>query len=173
MKTQKFQRKPFIVDCVQVTEENMEEVAKWCKGTITTTDSKIAEQLKRPVRTWIQVETQQPMSDRQKQAFVGDWLLYANNGFKIYTPKAFERTFEEVAPSDSKTEAANAIVKDARTSVVPSPKVVANQQKVRHVQRSSSIPEVAATSGVDVERIQAQLAEAGLKIVPADEEVQS
>lgn len=96
MQTQKFQRKPFLVDCVQVTEENMAEVAEWCKGTVTSTDSAIAEKFKKKVQTWIQVETQQPMNDRQKQAFVGDWILYANHGFKIYTPNAFERTFEPV-----------------------------------------------------------------------------
>lgn len=96
MKTEKFQRKPFIVDCVQVTEENIKDVADWCKGTITETDPKIAEQLKRPIKTWIQVDVQSPMNDKQCQAFVGDWVLWANRGFKIYTPKAFERTFEPV-----------------------------------------------------------------------------
>jgi len=94
MKTEKFQRKPFLVDAVQVTEENMESVAQWCKGNVVSTDPGIAEQLHKPVQTWIQVETQQPMNDRQRQAFVGDWILYANRGFKIYTPKAFDRTFE-------------------------------------------------------------------------------
>lgn len=97
MKTEKFQRKPFIVECVQVTAENMADVAKWCGGVVTETDPQIAAQLKKPVQTWIQVDNaQQPMNERQKQAFVGDWVLYANHGFKIYTTKAFERTFEPV-----------------------------------------------------------------------------
>lgn len=96
MKTEKFQRKPFIVDGVQVTTENMEQVAKWCNGTITHTDPQIAAQLNKPIETWIHVETQQPMNDRQKQAFVGDWVLYAGRGFKIYTQAGFERTFEPV-----------------------------------------------------------------------------
>jgi hypothetical protein len=123
MKTEKFQRKPFLVDAIQVTEENMEEVAKWCKGTITHTDPAIAEQLKKPVQTWIQVETQQPMNDRQKQAFVGDWLLYANRGFKIYAPKAFERTFDPVFKEERE-------IKIHVDEKKPSPKDVAEQVKV-------------------------------------------
>lgn len=126
MKTEKFQRKPFIVECVQVTAENMDEVAEWCKGTVTETDPQIAAQLKKPVQKWIQVETQQPMNDRQQQAFVGDWLLYANRGFKIYTPKAFERTFEPVFKNRVVDPPAQQIVihTDNGHGTPPSPAVV-------------------------------------------------
>jgi hypothetical protein len=134
VKTDKFQRKPFIVEAVQVTAENMAEVAQWTKGTVTSTDPAIAEQLKKPVQTWIQIDTQQPMNDRQQQAFVGDWVLYANRGFKIYTPKAFERTFEAVfKPEDKQTVVIH--TDDNRHGELPkgNPKDVAE----RHINRSA------------------------------------
>ena len=86
MKTHKFARKPFYVDAVRVTESNMEEVAKWCQGDIQSNE----------VGKFISVQVFRPMGERQTQAFVGDWVLYAGSGFKIYTPKAFDKAFEKV-----------------------------------------------------------------------------
>lgn len=94
MKTERFIRKSFPVEGVQVTEENFEQVAKWTKGTICYTDPKIAEKFKRPVQKWIEIEVKNPMNDRQTKAFVGDYVLFANSGFKIYTPGAFEKNFD-------------------------------------------------------------------------------
>lgn len=86
MKTHKFARKPFYVDAVRVSESNMEEVAKWCDGKIETNDD----------GTHIKVEVYRPFSDRQTQAYVGDWVLFAGSGFKVYTSKAFDKQFEKV-----------------------------------------------------------------------------
>lgn len=94
MKTEKFIKKSFPVEGVQVTEENFEEVAKWTKGNVCYTDPKIAEKFKRPVQKWIEIEVKNPLNDRQTKAFVGDYVLYANFGFKIYTPTAFEKNFD-------------------------------------------------------------------------------
>lgn len=96
MQTQKFQRKTFVVDAVQVTEENMEEVAKWCRGTIETTDSKIAEGLHQEPQRYIKVNVLNPYNPRQTQAFVDDWVLYARDNFKVYMDKGFNKTFEAV-----------------------------------------------------------------------------
>jgi hypothetical protein len=79
---------------VQVTEENFEQVAKWTKGKICYTDPKIAEKFKKPVQKWIEIEVKNPLNDRQTKAFVGDYVLSANNGFKIYTAGAFAKNFD-------------------------------------------------------------------------------
>lgn len=93
LKTHKFARKPFYVDAVRVTEGNMEEVAKWCQGEIKTEgDAGRAEEETR----YISVKVHRPLTDRQTQAFVGDWVLFAGSGFKVYTPKAFDKSFEKV-----------------------------------------------------------------------------
>lgn len=87
LKIQKFQRKPFPVEGVRVTEKNMEAVAEWAGG-------KIKESAKGVKHVFI--DTHRPMTERQTMAFVGDWILYADRGFKIYTQNAFSRNFELV-----------------------------------------------------------------------------
>lgn len=87
MKTHKFARKPFYVDAVRVSEENIQEVAKWCNGEV---QSSAEEGL------YIKVRVHRPLTERQTMAFIGDWVLFAGSGFKVYTPKAFDKSFEKV-----------------------------------------------------------------------------
>ena len=92
--TNKFVRKPFYVDAVQVTSANIEDVAKWCGGTVK--ESKPDKDIEngRVPEKFIQVTVYRPMSDRQKMAFVNDWVLFAGKGYKVYTNPAFQKTFE-------------------------------------------------------------------------------
>lgn len=89
--TTHFVRKPFYVDGIRVTKENMAEVAEWCNGTLKETEPKVKG--KRP-SPFIEVEVHRPANDRQRRAFVGDWVLQAENGFKVYTDSALKDTFE-------------------------------------------------------------------------------
>ena len=86
MQIQKFQRKPFTVEGVKVTEENLEEVAAWCLGEI--------QEFPKTKKRYIRVDAHRPMNERQTQAVVGDWVLFLNKGFKVYTESAFSRNFE-------------------------------------------------------------------------------
>lgn len=81
----KYVRKPFEVDAVEVTEDNMQEVAEWCQGTVHDIPNG---------RPFIKVRVARALNERQTKAFVGDWVLYAGIGFKVYTKKAFNRSFE-------------------------------------------------------------------------------
>lgn len=85
LKTQPYVRKPFSVAAVRVTEENIDRVARWCKGEVTKNSSGAK---------YIKVEVSRPLNERQTQAFVGDWVLSAGNGYKVYTNKAFEQSFD-------------------------------------------------------------------------------
>lgn len=85
MQTTKFTRKPFEVDAVQVTAENIDEVAKWCQGEVTTEDG----------QPCIKVRVLRALNERQTKAFVGDWVLYAGTGYKVYIDKAFKKSFVE------------------------------------------------------------------------------
>jgi hypothetical protein len=85
METTKFVRKPFEVEAVKVTESNLEEVSSWCQGEVQTDG----------VRSFIKVRVARALNDRQTKAYPGDWVLYAGTGFKVYTEKAFRKTFEE------------------------------------------------------------------------------
>jgi hypothetical protein len=90
MQTQQFQRKAFVVEAVRVTQKNINEVAKWCGGTVQ----------KKPtdkgVQRFIKVKVHRPLNEKQTQAFIGDWVVKAEAGFKVYTNRAFGNSFEEV-----------------------------------------------------------------------------
>jgi len=108
VKTIKFLRKPFYVDAVQVTEENILEVAKWCDGEVRWTKSKNVEVTRRREveiqettepdvddrRQYVRVRVVHPLNDRQTMAFVGDWVLYSGSGYKVYTKKAMLENFD-------------------------------------------------------------------------------
>jgi len=91
--TTRYVKKPLHVDAVQITEKNFEEVAAWCQGKIQTDESDRSTNGKR----YIKVRVHNPFNPRQTQAFVGDWLLYTEMGYKIYTPKAFLASFDEAS----------------------------------------------------------------------------
>jgi hypothetical protein len=84
--TAKYVRKPFDVEAIQVTEENMEAVAFWCNGALCASDG---------VPPYVQVWVKRAQGQRQTQAYVGDWVLYSERGgFKVYLDKAFRKTFD-------------------------------------------------------------------------------
>ena len=99
IETRKYVRKPFEVRALQVTEENFEEVAKWCGGSIVTTRSPEGE-----TKRYIKVNVSRPLNERQTQAYVGDWLLEADKGLKVYADGPFVRNFALVPPSDDRPQ---------------------------------------------------------------------
>lgn len=99
--TTRYIRKPLYVDAVRVTAENLEAVAEWCDGTIET----VADGSKDDGKQYIKVRVHNPMNPKQTKAFVGDWVLYAEKGYKIYTNRAFIAVFDE-AKEDQLSEAA-------------------------------------------------------------------
>jgi hypothetical protein len=88
LETRKYVRKPFEVEAVQVTPENIEAVAAWCGGTVS--------QEKPDGDRHIEVKVHRPMTPRQSKAFLGDWVLFAGTGYKCYTPRAFEKSFDDL-----------------------------------------------------------------------------
>lgn len=87
MDTKKYERKPFYIDAVQVTDENIQEVAEWCHGLLHHIDGDD------PKSLFIKVDVKNPLSSRQTQAFAGDWVLSSKSGFKVYTDRAFKANF--------------------------------------------------------------------------------
>lgn len=97
IKTEGYSRKPFHVDAVQITAENMKEVAAWCAGEIRTgtkvirnDDNKIVD---RKEVLFVKVGVHRPLNERQTKGYVGDWVLLSDSGFKVYTGHAFEKAF--------------------------------------------------------------------------------
>ncbi len=98
IETNTFVRKPFQVEGVQVTAENMANVAEWCEGRIRNLHNGDNGE---GHTVYIKVRVHRPLTDRQTMAFVGDWVLSAGKGFKVYTTKAFENSFEPVEPEQA------------------------------------------------------------------------
>lgn len=95
--TTKYVRKPLFVDAVQITEMNFAEIAAWCQGEIRRQDSdEIIEKGddSTPRNTYIRVRVHNPKNVRQTKAYIGDWLLYTEKGYKVYTEKAFRMSFD-------------------------------------------------------------------------------
>ena len=89
MQTASYSRKSFTVEAVRVNKSNMEEVAQWCGGVIVTQTTRESK-----TERFIHVDVVNPTSPRQEQAFVGDWVLKTDSMWKVYTNRAFLRSFE-------------------------------------------------------------------------------
>lgn len=85
-KTKRARRRDIYVEYVQVTSENMPELAKWCKGKIRRT---------RNGAEYIYVNVLYPKEPKQSKAFAGDFLLSSPTGFKVYTERGFHKAFED------------------------------------------------------------------------------
>lgn len=84
IKAEQYARKPFLVDAIQVTAENMTEVGEWCSGSIRTDGP----------NKYIKVRVIRALTERQTQAFIGDWVLYAGTSYKVYKDLAFKTAFD-------------------------------------------------------------------------------
>lgn len=84
--TETYTRKPFEIEAIRVTDENMEDVAKWCGGEIQTTEIG---------KRYIKVDVIRPLNEKQTKAFVGDWALKVKTSFKIYKHTAFLHCFDK------------------------------------------------------------------------------
>jgi len=89
----KYARVAFHVGAVQVTEDNMGDVADWCGGDIRTMNDEEGDLI-----PYIKVRVKRPLTPRQTKAFIGDWVLQAGTGYKVYTDNAFQKCFEPAEP---------------------------------------------------------------------------
>lgn len=107
--TEKYVRKPLYVDAVQVTEENFGDIARWCFGEVGNIDGSPVDPTAdlNPSEQYIHVRVHNPKNAKQTQAHVGDWILYTERGYKVYTTKAFLANFRKVdgEPVDMADEA--------------------------------------------------------------------
>ena len=87
-------RKPLFVDAVRITDANFEDIAKWCQGEIQQDDAPVGTSTG---KKFIKIRVHNPKNPRQTKAFVGDWLLYTERGYKVYTNKAFHASFDEAS----------------------------------------------------------------------------
>src|SRR4051794_19403406 len=102
--TEKYIRKPLYVDAVRITAQNFDDIVSWCQGEVQHDEVPHEGTTKK----YIKVRVHNPKNPRQTKAFIGDWLLYTERGYKVYTNKAFHASFDEVsAESESEVKKDN------------------------------------------------------------------
>lgn len=100
-----YRRKSFRVQAIQVTKENLPDLAEWCGGVV-----KLEDDGGEGFRTYIEVPVSPTSGRYSKQrvsAYVGDWVvrLTEDNNFKIYRTRSFLEIFEEVRSQIEKRKA--------------------------------------------------------------------
>jgi hypothetical protein len=91
--TKQYVKKPLFVEAVCVTRRNFTEVVAWCEGSVQTEHPNHPQN---PGKRYIKLEAHNPINTRQTKAYVGDWILKTERGMKVYSPKNFRESFEEV-----------------------------------------------------------------------------
>lgn len=139
MEKQLYGRKAFTVEAVQVTAENMAEVAEWCGGEIKSKPNRGR------TENYIQVPTHRPLNEKQTQAFVSDWVLESNSGFKVYTDKPFRASFElQTVYTDADGEDQ---LKDYDTPPIPAGNVFDNVEAEKEPEEDKKVEEPETTRG--------------------------
>src|SRR3954447_12685398 len=121
--TTQYIRKPLYVAAVRITASNFDEIAAWCQGEIQ--QDEIPD--KGAIKKFVRVRVHNPKNPRQTKAFVGDWLLYTERGYKVYTSKAFHASFdmapepivvgyEKIAPGTTLNDAVEQLREQAVTT---------------------------------------------------------
>lgn len=82
-------RNSFPVEAIQVTGENIRAVASWCEGSVGQTQSKTYP------KAYIDLCTVQYNKVRQTKAYVGDWILKTDEGFKHYRDESFRTAYSK------------------------------------------------------------------------------
>lgn len=89
--TLRYIRKPLYVDAVRVTAANFEEIAAWCQGEMLRDEP---DERNKKGKRYIRVRVHNPVTPKQSKAYVGDWILYTEKGYKIYNNRAFLSAFD-------------------------------------------------------------------------------
>jgi hypothetical protein len=125
---ERYMHKP--MEALRITEENIEEVAAWCKGEvkiyrgIDDNNIKVEEFGLR----CIELNVIHPTGRRRAKAFVGDWIVSARTSFKVYNNRAFTNTFKDFpSEKDVLMKVASAVV--AGTSLLLSSEDLNDEEK--------------------------------------------
>jgi hypothetical protein len=93
METTKYDRKPFTVNAVELTLDNVGEVAAWCKGTVEQVTAKVlGTTMKLPV---VKIQGQGAAKSKTFVANLGHFIAEYNGSFRVYKPAVFREMFQK------------------------------------------------------------------------------
>ncbi len=96
-------RKSFAAKAVRVTEENMQAVAEWCGGYVSSTRA-----IDPGDRHFVYVPYKRSVNSKWIPAFPGNWVTLAHNRFSVHRNSVFLGTFDrpgKKVPTKSQIEA--------------------------------------------------------------------
>lgn len=94
METRQYTRKPFPVNAVQVTLQNIEQVAEWCRGTVELVSTRmLGTSTDLPV---IKIQGQGDNRGKLFTASLGCFVVEQKGSFRVYKPAQFEASFDTV-----------------------------------------------------------------------------
>lgn len=91
-----YDRKPFSVTAVELSFENINDVAQWCKGEVGTESTKIL-----GTTTMLPIIVIAGLGDLRGKEFVarlGYFIVEMNGSFRVYKPKQFKENFKRRVP---------------------------------------------------------------------------
>jgi len=96
-------RKPFGVKAEEITYENIEAIAEWCKGRVDNETSRIlgAGEVKLPV---VKIDGTGEDAGRELVARLGYFIVQFGKRFRVYKPAQFRAAFD---PKPEETEGAS------------------------------------------------------------------
>lgn len=131
MKIEKYIRKPFPVNAVRITRDNIEEVAKWCGGKVEVWKGRARGKIVE--KPFIKMDVSHAISTRQTEGRIGDWILERDGEFKSYTDAAFQRIFEPVLKIESATEAIAAMGRAVQNALEKGKIVAGDEVEIKDV----------------------------------------
>ncbi len=153
-------RKSFDVEYVEVTIDNIEEVAQWSKGTVEEHEG----------TRYIKLADKNAMNSRQNRAFDGDFVVrhLELNTFKSFGAKAFAKTYDTVVKVN-KDSVTGQFVSD-ETAIADPEHTVAQTVAVPLFDADQSVigeaEDLAEKAGISVAEAEADLAIKASKVAP-------
>lgn len=90
MEATRFMRIPFFVTGYQITEDNMEDIARWCQGHV----------IHGADDSFVRVPVYRAAHPRQTEGRVGEWVIVSiqrgRRSFKVYTDEWLRKQFIEI-----------------------------------------------------------------------------
>lgn len=98
LELKEYDRRPFTVQAVEVTLTNIEQVAAWCKGTLSTVQTKLQGMNTHIDLPVIHLQGQGRDKDRVFTAMIGCFVVDHRGSFRMYKPAQFREMFVEKKP---------------------------------------------------------------------------
>jgi hypothetical protein len=164
LQTKKAVRKPFPINYVQVTLENIGEVATWCKGAVEKREQRmLGTTVELPV---IKIKGQGDQRNKTFDATLGCYVVEFKGSFRIYKPAQFDASFDLVPDTEDlmamAQDAVDFLKNEGRLEEARQAQgVVEELQAVMPVEPTSDLAGLAARENTDYDPFDSQFRTSG------------